>query len=46
MVYGINILIFFEGVRAHLIYMERFICLKLRMCLDEMKSYEFVQVLG
>lgn len=32
--------------RAHLLYMEWFICLKLKICLDDMKSYECVQVLG
>lgn len=43
---AISVLISFAGVQARLIYTERFICLKLRMCLDEMKNYEFVQVLG
>lgn len=46
MVYGISVLISFAKVQAHLICTEWFICLKLRMCLDEMKNYEFVQVPG
>jgi len=46
MVYGINTLMSFGGVQTHLIYVEGFIRLKPRICLDEIKNYGFVQMLG
>lgn len=45
LVYGVDKLIPFKGVKL-ILHLPRAMCSKLRICLDEMSSYEFVLVLG